>query len=142
MRTMQARTRTVHVILCRVPKCENDAATGNPAGMCAGHWQWVHPKLRLQLRAAADERLKQLNTDTTAAFLEVLYRATTAVERFEQEEAQLDRQTSECRSCHARIWWGLSRLGKRTPFDVTRGRCTLVSHYTTCPDARRWSADR
>ena len=41
---------------------------------------------------------------------------------------------TECKSCHARIVWGLTKNGKRAPFDLNG-----MSHFTTCPDARKWT---
>lgn len=58
-----------------------------------------------------------------------------------------------CRSCGARIWWGLSASGKRAPIDekpdqrlqvagttaagvpVLRSVWVWVSHFVTCPNA-------
>jgi len=50
-----------------------------------------------------------------------------------------ERVSNHCRSCGALIWWGLSKAGKPCPFNVVDGERTEVSHFTTCPDASRWS---
>ena len=54
-------------------------------------------------------------------------------------EIDHDAQVVQCKSCHASVWWGSTRSGAQCPFDVLEGRHTRVSHFATCPDARRWS---
>ncbi len=44
-----------------------------------------------------------------------------------------------CRSCGAPVMWGKTKSGKWCPFDVQNGEKTEVSHFTTCPDASKWS---
>lgn len=45
-----------------------------------------------------------------------------------------------CRSCGKPIWWGRTRADKNCPFDVAQnGQPTMVTHFSTCPQARRWS---
>lgn len=46
-----------------------------------------------------------------------------------------------CRSCQAPVWWGLTKNGKRCPFDydLVTGQPTETSHFTTCPQARTWT---
>jgi hypothetical protein len=44
-----------------------------------------------------------------------------------------------CRSCGAAVWWGKTAGGKWNPFDVQDGERTRVTHFSTCPDAKRWS---
>lgn len=44
-----------------------------------------------------------------------------------------------CRSCGAEIWWGKTPKGNVNPFDVTGGQRTNITHFSTCPDASRWS---
>lgn len=48
---------------------------------------------------------------------------------------------SHCRSCGAAIWWGLTKTGKRCPFDydLVNAIRTDVSHFGTCPQASGWS---
>lgn len=44
-----------------------------------------------------------------------------------------------CRSCGARIIFGVTRSGQRMPLDATPRTDGLhVSHFDTCPDAGRW----
>lgn len=51
----------------------------------------------------------------------------------------IENGVTRCRSCDAPIVWGLTRSGKRCPFDVVDGRRTETSHFTTCPQAKTWS---
>lgn len=45
-----------------------------------------------------------------------------------------------CRSCNAPVYWGFTARGKRCPFNVGEdGVATEISHFTTCPQAGRWS---
>jgi len=44
-----------------------------------------------------------------------------------------------CRSCGAEMVWGKTAAGKACPFDVIDGKPTHISHFSTCPDAKRWS---
>lgn len=41
---------------------------------------------------------------------------------------------SKCRSCKADIYWGLTDNNKNVPLNLDG-----TSHYTTCPDAKKWS---
>ncbi len=45
----------------------------------------------------------------------------------------------QCRSCGSAVWWGTSRAGRPTPFNVIGLERTAISHFTSCPDAGRWS---
>ena len=40
-----------------------------------------------------------------------------------------------CRSCGAPVEWRLTAKGKPCPYDAG----TDVSHFSTCPGAKRWS---
>lgn len=72
------------------------------------------------------------------------------------------RRIVDCRSCKAAIFWAETETGKRIPIDastgpdvdanlviedgdggplaryVARGEGTHITHFTTCPDAKRW----
>jgi predicted RNA-binding Zn-ribbon protein involved in translation (DUF1610 family) len=50
-----------------------------------------------------------------------------------------DAPAAYCRSCGTEIWWGKTATGKRCPFDIVDGKHTAISHFSTCPDAHRWS---
>jgi hypothetical protein len=47
-----------------------------------------------------------------------------------------------CKSCGALIWWGYTPAGKANPFDVVDGARTAITHFSTCPDAPRWTKKR
>lgn len=47
-----------------------------------------------------------------------------------------------CKACPALIWWGLTAAGKRNPFDVVDGQPTAVTHFSTCPNVRRFERGR
>jgi hypothetical protein len=55
---------------------------------------------------------------------------------------------SECRSCHAPIYWVRTKNDKNMPVDCEvdgayapsdRDPGQGVSHFGTCPDAKKWS---
>ncbi len=39
----------------------------------------------------------------------------------------------ECESCHAEVYWMLTKNSKWLPYDVTG-----VPHFSTCPEADSW----
>jgi hypothetical protein len=43
-----------------------------------------------------------------------------------------------CKVCGALIWFGLTRAGKRCPFDVVDGARTTITHFSTCPEVRQF----
>lgn len=45
-----------------------------------------------------------------------------------------------CRSCGKPVYFSFTGAGKRAPFDVdSDGNPSRVIHFTTCPDAKRWT---
>lgn len=54
-------------------------------------------------------------------------------------EQSAEIEVRHCRSCGKPIYWGTTAAGKRCPFDVIEGEATTVSHFATCPDAKKWS---
>lgn len=63
-------------------------------------------------------------------------------------EVEWDGQISKCKSCGADIGWGITKAGKKMPFDAdkTFQRCFernanyfVISHFGTCPDAAKFS---
>lgn len=44
-----------------------------------------------------------------------------------------------CRSCGQPIWWGRTAKGRTNPYDVHDAERAAISHFSTCPDAARWS---
>lgn len=52
-------------------------------------------------------------------------------------------QVLACRSCGKPCYFSLTSGGKRAPFEIDAdGEPTRTLHFTTCPDARRWSNRR
>jgi hypothetical protein len=49
---------------------------------------------------------------------------------------------TRCKVCGAPMWWGLTKAGKRCPFDVTGGVRTAVTHFSTCPEVRQFERGR
>jgi len=47
-----------------------------------------------------------------------------------------------CRSCGAPMVWGKTANGSVCPYNVVDGQATLISHFTTCAQAGRWSKRR
>ena len=56
----------------------------------------------------------------------------------------VDVPITRCRSCFAPVWWGVTRKGKRCPFDcytLDSGDVVAsgISHFRSCKDARDWT---
>lgn len=45
-----------------------------------------------------------------------------------------------CRVCPAEIWFGRTKAGKPCPFDVVNGARTAITHFSTCPNVRRFGS--
>jgi len=60
------------------------------------------------------------------------------------EGVQIDDSSpvQHCKGCGALIWFGLTRAGKRNPFDVVDGARTAVTHFSTCPEVRQFERRR
>lgn len=55
-------------------------------------------------------------------------------------EPAIDRRKIErCKSCGAAIVWGVTKNGKRCPYNVVGMQATEQSHFETCPQSRGWS---
>lgn len=48
-------------------------------------------------------------------------------------------RVTQCRSCAAPVVWRPTSRGGKAPHDVVDGVCNGVNHFTTCPDAAKWS---
>jgi hypothetical protein len=45
-------------------------------------------------------------------------------------------KVSHCKGCGAAICWGLTKAGKKNPFDfdLVTGKPTSITHWSTCPE--------
>lgn len=53
-------------------------------------------------------------------------------------------KVSHCKGCQAPVAWGLTKAGKKNPFDfdLVAGKPTTITHWSTCPKVDQFRRPR
>lgn len=56
------------------------------------------------------------------------------------EQLRVTTPVIACKVCGRPMCFSLTAAGKRCPYDVVDNEPTRVSHFTSCPKVREWTA--